>query len=102
MGLATREELKQAFSERGISVAEWARSRGYDAQQVYAVLSGRSQGLRGSAHEIAVALRLKAPPTALYSQLDLPISDGGRTDTQNTTVVRPLPGAGTEVKRIGK
>lgn len=60
-----RRSLQQArewFDIHGISVTEWAQSRGFERATVYAVLSGRTRGRRGQAHAIAVALGLKPAP----------------------------------------
>lgn len=54
-----RERAKVWFELNGVSITEWATERGFDRDQVYAVLSGRTKGLRGQAHHIAVALGLK-------------------------------------------
>lgn len=53
------EEVRSVFRERGVSVAEWSRQRGFSVSLVYAVLAGRRQGVRGQSHEIALALKLK-------------------------------------------
>lgn len=58
-------DVRQAFSEAGLVVSDWADAHGFRRESVYAVLSGRSKGRRGEAHRIAVALGLKASrPTA--------------------------------------
>ena len=53
-------EARQWFFDHGISITEWARSRGFSREVVYALLAGRTRGTRGEAHHAAVALRLKA------------------------------------------
>jgi gp16 family phage-associated protein len=56
------EEAKQAFYLEGKSVADWARENHFHQDLVYSVLSGRSKGLRGESHLIAVKLGLKPAP----------------------------------------
>lgn len=60
----TREEIREAFEATGLTVSSWAESRGFRRESVYAVLSGRTRGLRGEAHRIATALGLKFGPSA--------------------------------------
>ena len=50
---------KTLFADAGISVAEWARTRGFSTGLVYAVLDGQRKCLRGQSHRIAIALGLK-------------------------------------------
>lgn len=50
------------FRDEGVSVAEWARNRGFSAPLVYSVLSGRNRATRGESFQISVALGLRAPP----------------------------------------
>ena len=57
--LLTGEEVRKIFREEGVTVTAWARKHGFSALTVYSVLSGRTQGLRGEAHQIAVALGMK-------------------------------------------
>ena len=47
------------FADSGISVAEWARVRGFSTALVYQVLEGRRKCMRGQSHRIALALGLK-------------------------------------------
>ena|ERR1700758_3832824 len=61
------ERAKQRFYESGMSVADWARARGFNLQLTYSVLSGRLRARRGQAHHIAVALGLKIPPDTASS-----------------------------------
>ena len=53
------KQVKREFIERGESVSSWARSRGFKSNEVFEVLAGRNQGLRGKAHQIAVLLGMK-------------------------------------------
>lgn len=58
----TSDEVKAQFVSEGVSIAEWARARGFNCLTVYRVLAGTVKGKRGEAHSIAVALGLKQPP----------------------------------------
>lgn len=55
----TLQEVRKAFENGGVSVSDWAETHGFRRENVYAVLSGRTRGLRGQAHQIAAALGLK-------------------------------------------
>lgn len=57
--MRTPQQVVEAFAERGLSFAEWARTKGFNVAVVYQVLKGRRKCMRGQAHEIAVALGLK-------------------------------------------
>lgn len=52
-------QVKALFCDTGVSVAEWARVRGFSTGLVYQVLEGNRKCLRGQSHRIAVALGLK-------------------------------------------
>lgn len=51
--------VRAIFKDSGISIAEWARVRGFSTSLVYQVLEGRRKCHRGQSHQIAVALGLK-------------------------------------------
>lgn len=69
----TCSEARAWLETYGVSVSEWARLRGFHREIVYAVLSGRTRGLRGQAHDVAVALGIKSsPPATGVSPLDIP------------------------------
>lgn len=53
------ERVRQQFEAAGISVAAWARANHFKRMTVVDILRGRSTGLRGEAHRVAVALGLK-------------------------------------------
>lgn len=55
----TAAEVRHEFEVRGLSIAAWARARGYSSQLVYQILAGRKPCLRGQSHRIAVQLGLK-------------------------------------------
>lgn len=64
----TREQkvalIKKDLQDQGITINDWAISNGYPVAEVYKVLSGERKGLYGRAHEIAVAIGLKQPPSS--------------------------------------
>ena len=53
------KSVRTIFEDSGISVAEWARAKGFSTSLVYQVLEGRRKCLRGQSHQIAVALGIK-------------------------------------------
>ena len=55
----TPDQVKQSFKDRGVTISQWSRDRGYVARDVYRVLNGQLKANWGKAHEIAVALGLK-------------------------------------------
>lgn len=59
---ARGNRVRAQFRAEGVSIAEWARARGFNRFTVYRVLSGKVKGTRGEAHKIAVALGLKPEP----------------------------------------
>jgi gp16 family phage-associated protein len=56
----TPDQLKANFERDGKTFADWAREHGYTVNEVYRVTNGFAKAKRGKAHEIAVALGLKA------------------------------------------
>lgn len=58
----TPQTVKQQFELHGLSIREWAQAQGFSERLVYAVLSGKSKGLRGESFRIAVALGLRNEP----------------------------------------
>lgn len=44
---------------KGVTVAEWARARGFSVELTRIVLAGKRKCLRGQSHQIAVALGAK-------------------------------------------
>jgi gp16 family phage-associated protein len=58
----TREQVRATFIAEGISIKEWAKTRGYHPIAVYRVIAGKVQCKRGVSHKIAVELGLKAAP----------------------------------------
>ena len=61
----TSEEVKEKFRANGITIHGWAQEHGFKTSYVYAVLNGRMKARFGTAHEIAVALGMKANPEQL-------------------------------------
>jgi len=47
------------FQTNGVSIANWARQRGFNPRLVYQVLSGRRRSVRGQSFHIARALGMK-------------------------------------------
>lgn len=60
--LKSLPEVRQRFLDDGVSVAGWARDRGFSLPLVYSVLSGRNRASRGESFQISVALGLRPPP----------------------------------------
>ncbi len=60
--LRTKEEAAQWFSDRGITISEWALERRFNPALVYQVLAGTRKAVRGSSFQIAVALGMKSMP----------------------------------------
>lgn len=60
-------ECRAKFFQEGISITEWATTHGFDRDDVYALLSGKSKGTRGKTHQIAVALGLKPAPQGIFN-----------------------------------
>jgi len=52
-------EVRAEFDRKGLSYKAWAEEHGFGADEVYAMLNGRSRGRRGRSHNLAVALGLK-------------------------------------------
>lgn len=52
-------DVKRFFRAAGLSLADWAKTNGYEPHEVYAVTSGQTKGTRGRSHEIALALGMK-------------------------------------------
>ncbi len=67
------EQTKQWFFANGISVTDWAKQNGFRPQQVYALLNGKTRGVRGSSHRVAVALGVKAAPDLEAAGCSYPI-----------------------------
>lgn len=55
----TGPEIKSEFERLGVSIADWARAKGFSPPLVYQILAGRKRCSRGQSHQIAVALGLK-------------------------------------------
>ena len=59
----TSEEAKKALQANGLSIAQFAKTYGFNVHLVYAVLAGKNKASRGESHRIAVALGLKPKPS---------------------------------------
>lgn len=56
----TPAQAKKRFEDSGTNVTKWAKEKGLNPRTVVAVLNGFNKGRRGHAHEVAVALGIKA------------------------------------------
>ncbi|QTD46521.1 DNA-binding protein [Ottowia sp. 27C] len=62
--LRTPVQARQWLERHGVTISAWARARGFKPSVVAALLSGRTRGQWGQAHEAAVQLGLRAAPEA--------------------------------------
>lgn len=69
---------KSLFEDSGISVAEWARVRGFSSGLVYQVLEGNRKCLRGQSHRIAIALGLKQGAAMDLDELSKRLENGAQ------------------------
>lgn len=60
--LLTPDQVKERFRARGLTITQWAKEHGYPRNAVYRALNGFDKAQYGRAHEIAVALGIKADP----------------------------------------
>jgi gp16 family phage-associated protein len=58
--LKTAPQVRKELDEKGVSIAEFARTHNLDTRATWLVLSGRNKGRRGEAHKAAVVLGIKA------------------------------------------
>ncbi len=62
--LKTRSQVREEFAKRGMSIAGWAKNRGYSPNLVQSIINDDEatpsrKCLRGESHNIAVELGLK-------------------------------------------
>lgn len=57
--LRSREQVKEEFFKRGVSIADWAREYGFKYSQVIDVFRANRPCRRGYSHKIAVLLGIK-------------------------------------------
>jgi gp16 family phage-associated protein len=57
------EEIRAWLDRHGVSVTQWARCHGLKPAVVAALLSGRTRGKRGAAHQAAIRLGLRPAPS---------------------------------------
>lgn len=57
--LRTREEVKNDFLRKGVSIRGWAKHHGINHAVVSSVLNGRLSGRIGESHKAAVLLGIK-------------------------------------------
>ena len=55
----TSKDVLEDFARKGVSIAAWARAKGYDADLTRAILRNERAAIRGQSHNIAVELGLK-------------------------------------------
>ena len=60
--MKTAADIKADFIRQGITIANWAKARGYSPLVVYQLLNGRLKGRYGISHKIAIELGLKEKP----------------------------------------
>lgn len=75
----TVEEVRMAFRDAGLSIGRWADANHFPRQVVYALLAGRTNGGRGQAYEVAVALGIRRPPVVFGLNLPSPVRGLGET-----------------------
>lgn len=73
------KELRAWFETEGLSISQWASNHGFKPREVYALLSGKTTGVRGRAHKVAVALGLRPPPKGSAKPYEMP-SEGTDDD----------------------
>jgi len=61
-GMRDPKLLRARFIAEGLTISQWAAKHGFKPREVYSVLAGKTTGVRGRAHDVAVALGLKQPP----------------------------------------
>lgn len=57
--LRTPEQVRNRFERNGISIADWARSKGFNLVLTRMVAAGQRRCVRGQSHQIALALGMK-------------------------------------------
>ncbi len=57
--IRTRQEVRDDFIRKGISMASWSRKNGFSPVTVFEVLNGSNAATRGVGHKIAVTLGIK-------------------------------------------
>ena len=57
-------DFRKSLIDQGISLKDWAESRGYNPEYCSRVLTGIVKGTRGKGHDIAVAMGIKADLSA--------------------------------------
>jgi len=60
----TVDQVKAEFKANGMTVTQWAKDNGFEPTSVSQVLNGFAKGNYGKAHDIAVALGIKARAAA--------------------------------------
>lgn len=55
----TIKQVRDSFSNSGISIAEWARDNNFSPDLVYRILKNNKVPQRGESHKIAIKLGIK-------------------------------------------
>lgn len=67
--------VRESFDLHGVSVARWAKVKGFTITQTYQVLTEGKIPKRGERHRIAVALGIKPQPSGEFVDLDKELSE---------------------------
>lgn len=88
------------FEGCGLSVADWARLRGFSLGNVYRVLRGEQACRRGEAYRIAIALGLKHGQILTPEQLDQKLRTGSaHAQVKDESRQKPSAQATTQLLR---
>jgi gp16 family phage-associated protein len=87
--LRSPQQVLNWFHDNGVAVSHWAEAHGFSPALARAIVSGKRKCLRGQSHQIAVALRIKPPPTSLRSAVGR--SGDAMSSTVNTQEVPMSP-----------
>lgn len=68
MATKTIEQFMAELEARGETLVEWSKRHDFPLHAVYQMTSGITKGRRGQAHQIAVAMGIKADPSAANQQ----------------------------------
>ncbi|BBL70370.1 DNA-binding protein [Methylogaea oryzae] len=67
-GAITPDQFRAFIASQGVTMADWARERGYTPREVSQVLNGQIKGRYGKSFAIAVAMGLKPAPARALEQ----------------------------------
>ena len=66
----TLKPFLKGLEDQNKTLASWAREQGFALGEVYALTRGRTQGRRGQAREILIAMGITPPPMFAASRAD--------------------------------